>query len=389
MLETTAGERFAARLGLTLFDLLVAITVVVLLAVIGLTVAFGVQETVDEVAYMQLDERGVYEIWIASPEDPDNARQVTDTENGVYDYDVSDDGRYIAYSERDFQTGIAEIYRLDLRTGRVEQVTNCIMQDSDCSAPSFSPDGRYIAYQRVALNNQFSPVGIGAPRIWIVDLEQDQPQSFPLIEDSQVLGREAVWANNGERVAFYDFAGTQIIVYDLTASDDDAAQFYFVPTQMGVMGALSPDGTQLIYPEMGQMRGYLQLADLERNVSELLYDPNAAVDDQQTAWSPDGRYIVIGRRDLEEDATRGTQLYLLNTETSVISPLLIDRRYVHSFFSWSTDSTKLTMQRFQQLDDLGNFYNEGKLEVWTYDLETRQLVKIAEDARAPQWVMAN
>lgn len=384
MLHDNAAERLAARLGLTLFDLLVLLVVLALLSAIGLTAALGIRETVPKVAFMRADADGLQQLWIASIEDPQSAEQITQAPFGVYDYDVSDDGRYIAYSQRDMTTGVSEIYLLDRRSDRVTQVTNCVMQDADCTAPSFNPNGSLIAYERVLLNNEFSPVGIGVPRVWMIDLTQDPPATFALVENSQILGRSPQWSADGTRLAFYDYAATRIVVYNLTEEGDNV--FDFVPTQMGVMGSLSPDGTRMVYPQIGQMRGYLEMADLERDISSPLYDLDLSVDDQQTAWSPDGRYVVIGRRDLSENAARGTQLYLLDTADGVISPLLIDPRYTHGFFTWNADSSRLVMQRFQQLDDLGNPYNEGTLEVWTYNLETRQLTRIAEEARAPQWV---
>jgi Tol biopolymer transport system component len=382
MLHSNAGERLAERVGLTLFDLIVLVVVALLVTAIGLSAALGISDPVDRVAYLKLDDRGLYELWISTPGDEDSAEQITETQNGVYDYDVSDDGNYIAFTERDFQTGIAEIYLMTLATGQIEQITTCVMQDSDCSAPVFHPEGDFIAYERVSLNNELSPVGIGAPRIWLIDLTTgaSPPPTFPLVDDTQVLGRSAVWSANGERIAFYDFATSSIIVYDLTAGDDEA--FVLVPTRVGIMGSLSPDGTQLIYPVLNQNRGYLQLADLDSERTQILYEPGQEIDDQQTAWSPDGRYVAIGRR----AGQRATQLYALDTRTTTIAPLLTDNRYVHSFFSWNDSGERLVMQRFQQLDELGNFNNDGKLEVWTYELETRQLIKIAEDARSPQWV---
>lgn len=384
MLRSTTGDRLAARVGLTFFDLIVFAVIALLLTTIGLTVAFGMRAQVARVAYMQRGDDDVYQIWLANPEEPDSARKLTDTEYGVLDFDVSDDGDQIAYSHRDFETGVSEIHLIDLRTGRTQQVTSCVTQDADCYAPKFRPGGNVIAYERASMNSELSGVGIGAPRIWLLDLNQEPPTTFPLIEDTQVLGTAAFWSANGARIAFYDNNAGGIQVYDLTRQDDP---FNLVETRMGGgFGSLSPDGTQLIYPGLVQNRGHMQLANLEQGVTQPITAPDGRFDEQHSAWSPDGRYVAVGRRDLADQDMRGTQVYLLDTQTMRYTPLLVDKQYNHSAFEWSRDGSKLTMTRFQQLDDQGNVYSDGQLEVWTYDMQTGRLQQVASGALSPHWV---
>ncbi|MFW5748426.1 MAG: TolB family protein [Chloroflexota bacterium] len=386
MLQTNRVDRFTARFGLTAFDLLVISVIAVLVGVISVTAVFGIADPVERVAYLQLDDRRMYEVWIANPENLDDARQVTQTEFGVWDYDVSRDGRYIVYSERDFATGSAELYLIDLATDQTRQITTCRTQDADCYAPKFSPDGRYIAYERTALNSDLGGVGPGAPRIWLIDTTADPPTTFPLIDTGEGIGTGATWSANGERIAFYDNSLGGIVVYAVVPPDDDGEnRVDFIPSQTGLW-AIAPDGEAVIYPEVLQQRGYLQIYDLEADRSEIVTDPNAPVDDQYTAWSPDGQYVAIARRQLGENAARGAQIYLLDTTDNLVTPLLVDLRYTHGFFQWNVDSNRLTMHRFRQLDAEGNPYGQGTQEVWMYDLETRRLTRIAEQARNPLWL---
>ncbi len=384
MLKPTYREQIEARLRVSFFDFVVWSVILTLALLIALTAVLGIERVGLQVAFMKYDEAAlVYQIWTAPINNPDDAEQVTFLENGVFDFDTSPDGNFIAYSVQDFTTGNREIYLMDMRTKRVEQVTNCLMNDSDCSSPSYSPTGDLIAYTRRSFNSQLG-LGLGAPRIWVVDLRVDPPANYPLFEDSQILGHSPVWSWDGSRIAFYDDNAQGILVYHLNATDDTPLRF--VPTRMGVVGALSPDGTQMIYADMlispeGMARGYLQIADLENNNILSVTNPNDGYSYQSAVWSPDGNLIVFGR-----ETGRNTQVDLLNVRDFSITPLIEDERYNHSFLRWSPDGNLLVMQRFQRYDSNGQPLSNSTTEIWTYNLQTRELTRIAENSFFPRWL---
>lgn len=372
------------------FDLVVLVTTTLLVTVIGLLVTFGTPpERPLRVAYLQAEGQGLYNLWVADPTDLGSARQVTFTEYGVFDFDVSPDGRYIAYSERDFSTGVAEIMLYDLLTGNTRQLTNCVMQDADCTAPAFRPGQQMIAYERRELNTALG-TGVGANRIWLLELVGDPPGTYPLFDDSAVLGYGARWSADGTRIALYDNANGGILVYDFEASGDSA--IHYIPSDYGEVGAFSPDGRQMIFPEMvfdgRQARAHLQVANLDEGFFQVLTDPVEGTNDPMARWSPDGRYIAIARTYTDERYTRGAQIYLMNTSDGSVTPLIFDERYANGIFQWSPESDQLVIQRFPVLDEDGNVPTDasGTTEIWTYNLATGQLMKMAEDARNPRWV---
>jgi hypothetical protein len=71
---------------------------------------------------------------------------------------------------------------------------------------------------------------------------------------------------------------------------------------------------------------------------------------------------------------------LLDTGDGSITPLVVDEGYDSSFFEWNRSGDSLVFQRFPVLDD------SGTPEVWTYNLQTARLVKVAADAFHPRWV---
>lgn len=380
MLQTTRGERFAARLGVTLFDLLVYITVFVLVVFIGFTAAFGLTDVREKVIFLQMDERNVYELWIADPDDPAGAQPITRTEAGVWDFDVSADGRYVVYSMMDYSVGARDIFILNLQTGESIPITACAEGDADCYAPRFHPDGRLIAYERATMGSG-AAFGIGAPRIWLIDL--DLAQTAPLVEDAggMVLGTDAVWSDDGSHLAFYDNSAANIVVYRLA---DQSLRV--IQSGMGISGALSPDGAYLIYPEISINRGFLRLFETETNLIRDITDPGELADEQYAAWSPNGRYVAIGRR---AGDGRGTQIYLLDIWNFNVTPLLIDRQYNHSAFRWNAESNMLVMTRFRLLNDDGSLATDSTQEAWVYNVETRRLIRLSEPGQFvlnPQWI---
>ncbi|GAB4516716.1 MAG: hypothetical protein OHK0046_22520 [Anaerolineae bacterium] len=373
----------------TRFDFTVFSVVVALAATIGLTLLFfEPNEPAPQVAYLKLSESGFYEVWIASTDNPDGARQITETPYGVNDFDVSGDGRYIVYAERDFETGVSDLKLIDLQTDTISQLTNCVLQDADCSTPRFRPDGRMIAYERLERNTALG-TGIGSSRVWLLDLSSNPPTTYPMFDDAQFIGYGAEWSADGTHLALYDSANLGILVRDMTATEENTG-LYFVPTSYGVVGSLSPDGVQMVYPDLlidgTQSRGRIQLVELQTGLTQDLTPPGEGADDQQTAWSPDGRYIAIGRRYNDERYTRGAQVYLYDTTDDSIAPLIFDERYSNGLFTWSPDSTALALQRAQLLNDDGSVSTRNTTEVWTYNLETRQLTFIDDDAIRPLWI---
>lgn len=383
-----------AGLRLTLFDMLVLVTAVMLVGMIGLTMIITADgDSGPQIIYFQRDDSGRENLWVAYANNSGSARQLTSVDNPIMEFDVHPNGQQIVYALRDRDSGRAELFLLDIRTGNTSPLTSCATQDADCTAPVFRSDGELIAYQRVDFNTSLG-LGVSPARVWLLDLSQNPPSTYPVIEDSQVLGHSQVWSPDGSRLAFYDNNSGGIVVYNFEVDEADEADgenpIVFIPSTTGLTGSFSPDGDFMVFPELvfepdSPVRAHLQIADFEDNVFRVLSDPSEQVDDQQAVWGPTGEYIAIGR-DYAETDQPGTQIYLYDTEANTVDPLLVDSQYDHSFLRWSSDGGWLTMTRFQRFDQFGNYFTEGVLEVWTYNLETRRLHKIAENARMPEWI---
>ncbi|MBZ0283634.1 MAG: Ig-like domain-containing protein [Anaerolineae bacterium] len=327
-----------------------------------------------------------FNIWIADPADPSAAQQLTFSPSGIYDFSVSPDGGKIAFSERNSSTGTMDIKMLDLDTGGIEQLTNCA--DAECKTPVWRPDGQIIAYERIDYNSdmaQTSSLGASPTRIWLIDLSTRPATTRPMFSDSQILGYGIEWSADGQRISMFDYGSQGILVHDFR--DDSTV---VIPSKYGNPGELSPDGMRVVYPEIileeAQARSYLQLVDLNTNQTRPLTTQESRVDDDTSAWSPDGSFLVIGRRNLDDASTRGKQLYRMNPADGTAEPLLVDPLYYHGFFAFDPTGTQLVVQRFPDAVALNDPDNPGLPQIWTFDLNTQAVVKIAEDALLPRWV---
>jgi Tol biopolymer transport system component len=344
---------------------------------------FGFRVRSPRVAYLAPADSAPQNIWIVNPADSSSAEQVTFSLSGIFDYGVSPDGTQIAFSERNTNTGTSDIKLLDLTTGGLQQLTNC--QDSDCTTPVWRPDGRMIAYQRVDYNTDLGNVGVSPTRVWLLDLSTTPASTRPLFADTQMLGHSPQWSADGNRIMVFDIRSQGIVVYDFTT--DDIA---LIPSRYGSTGALSPDGTRLVFPELvfdgATARSNLQIADLTRQLFATLTAPEEPIDDDMAVWHPDGQRLAIARRYTDDRYTRGRQIYLLNPDDGSVEPLVVDANYANGFFSFDANGRQLVIQRFPELDASGQPNSSGQAEIWTYDLASGALTKVAVNGFFPRWV---
>lgn len=333
------------------------------------------------VAYLFPSDDVPQNIWIADPADPNAAEQVTFSPTGIYDFAVSPDGSKIAFAETN-TSGTNDIKLLDLETGSLEQLTNCI--DASCTAPVWRPDGNMIVYERVDFNSDLENVGVSPTRLWVLDLTTRPIETRPLFSDLQILGYSAQWSADGSKIALYDRSSVSILIYDFTQGSMVA-----VESTSGVSGALSPDGKVLVYPEMTSVEGqpfrtHLRLINFETNEQRYLSTPEQGFDDTYAVWRPDGEMLAVTRRD--ETFARGEQLYLVDPATGDAERLTDDPRYFNGYFSWDAVGAQLVIQRLPLFNENMQPDSSSRPEIWTLDLTDKTMTQVAINGFHPRWV---
>ena len=332
------------------------------------------------VAYLYPADGAPQNIWVVDPQNLDRARQLTNSPSGVYDFAVSPDGARIAFSERN-TSGTMDIKLIDLDSGALIQLTNC--QDSSCTTPVWRPDGGMIAYERVEHNSEFGEVGTSPARIWILDMSSLPPATRPLFDDLQILGVNAQWSADGSRIALFDRSSNAILVYDFTTGE-----IIGIPNTSGTSGALSPDGTRLVMSEVNFIEGEpvrvkMQIADLATNEIRDISSGDDPIDEKRAQWRPDGAALAVSRDDSRYYAS--TQIYLVDPDDGSSQPMTTDPLYANTFFWWNPSGTGLVIQRLPLLAS-GQTDPMVRPEIWVFDVETGEGIKVAENGFLPRWI---
>jgi Tol biopolymer transport system component len=339
------------------------------------------------IAYLSpADNSAPSNIWIANLVDPSDVRQITFSSTGITSFDVSPTGSQIVFAERNGSTGLSDIKMLDLETDALVQLTNCV--DNRCEHPRWSPSGTTIAYERIDFNSDSGNIGLplantglasSPSRIWLIHLTTEPPTNDLLFNDNQKLGYLPVWSADGNQIAVYDRSIPGVRIYDFVQNQEIS-----LPSLYGVPGFLSPDGAQLILPEVARddmgMNPHLQIITLSTQEITPLSTAADLVSEQVAAWRPDGQTLVIARRNLN-DQHRGDQLYLLDAATLQTQPLVMDADYVNEFFYWDPEGVRIIIQRVSRDE-----FETLAPEVWIYDTGTNELSLVATNAYNPRWI---
>lgn len=370
----------------------IAVVIIVCACLLGVAAAAWLMDPARQptrVAFLYPATGGTQNVWQADIDDPATPQQLTFSENGVFDFDFSPDGRWLAFAERS-GSGAVTLRLLDLATSRLTSLVDCVALKANCTTPVFSPDGKQLVYQRAeSLGGRY-----GLPRVWLVNMRSAQYDTIALIADKQVVGHSPVWSADSNTVAFYSADVTQpgILIYDFIPRGEDDIQLRFIPSSHGTMGTLAPNGTQLIFPELSrrgeQFFTHLRIADLRAKTFASFTDPQGPSDDVAAQWSPDGETVAFARRYTDERWTPGHQLYLkqLSAADDDLTAIAYEPSLTTSYFRWNGEGDQLVMQRFPLARDASNGDGPALPEIWVHDLAGGTSRKIAEDAFVPQWV---
>lgn len=291
------------------------------------------------------------DLWALPVDEAGEPQRLTNQPLGIYDYDVSADGTTIAFTALRDDQG-SDLRLLDLASGAVTDLVLC--PGEACLSPAYSPDGRWLAYQRHPLLPGLveGDVTPGPSQIRLLDLTggaADRP-----IGDAG--GRFPRWSPDG-RLSYLDTTRAAIAVHDLATG-----AVTYVPNASGDVGTWTPDGTavvfaELVFPEQsnnpdgtepatGTFYSYLVRVDVATNAVTPL-SGDGPLDDASPSLAPSGAWLAFGRKTLRDNQwTPGRQLWLMRPDGTEPYALTDDPLYNHSAFRWSPDGRTLAYMRF-------------------------------------------
>jgi len=207
--------------------------------------------------------------------DPSHWVQLTNFTDQSYDPSFSPDGRMLAFL-RGPTWGSGQVYVKLLPDGEPVQLTH---DESAKTATTFSPDGSRIAYGTSGTNWQ----------TWIVPALGGQPQLFL----SNATGLSWIDAHH---VMFSEIkSGVHLAVVTATESRSEQRDVYVPASEqhMAHASTLSPDHKWILVVEMGDGARMIQcqLVPFSSGAPRAVGPPDGACDG--AAWSPDGKWMYL------------------------------------------------------------------------------------------------
>jgi len=337
------------------------------------------------------------DLYIRSITDGGEPQHLTETTAGVLDYNLSADGIQIVYAAvRDDRGNDLRLY--DLLSGKDRLILEC-EPEVRCKAPSLSPDGIWLAYERESLSAGVGGVAVTArSRVWVVPVN-GEVEPTPMGPEEHITGNPG-WSPTGW-LTYYDTSLQAIALVEL-AENQQTSPFNYLPSSLGVAGAWSPDGHYMVYPEIvfpedapddfehtaGSVEGeplfYSHLYRVEA-ISGLVEDISPGeelmVEDASPVYSPDGNWIAYARRHLDPLRwTPGRQIWLMRADGSEARSLTDDSTKLHTSLAWSPDSKRLVFMRRNASD-----FSQPAEIVWL-DISEPQLRLLVEGGFLPRWI---
>lgn len=143
------------------------------------------------------------------------------------------DGHRVAFSG--MKGGFSDLYTADLETGTVDALTSDPASDLQ---PSWSPDGRLIAFATDRFSSSFSALTFGAYQLATIAAASRDIRLLGGVADAKNI--DPHWSADGTHVLFVSDGGGISDVYDLTVATGALARVTDVPSGVSGLTALSP-----------------------------------------------------------------------------------------------------------------------------------------------------
>ena len=222
-----------------------------------------------------------------------DARAITDAVRDTaedLDPSVSPDGKNVLFrAERHGRTGL---WLLEVASGAVRQLTQLANPDEYNGGAGWSPDGRAIAFTRVA---QDSGSGAWHSRIRILDVSSGAARDVRIDSTEKLQARDATWAPDGRRIGFVAASPANPFGGRLWVVDTSGGRAEPLSPDSGaaIMPAFAPDGKRVAFLARDSAnRWQVWVQDLTERGARARLTSHDDVASTRVRWTHDGSAIV-------------------------------------------------------------------------------------------------
>jgi ABC-type nickel/cobalt efflux system permease component RcnA/Tol biopolymer transport system component len=256
-----------------------------------------------------------------------------------------------------------------------EQVLALECPNAYCSDMAWSPDGRGILYSRLDFDLEINPANVQS--IWWLDLTTRE--TAPLFQDPLTPGFSPRWSPDGKQLSYVSINPLEINIYQMETGESQS-----IATQLGYSGVWSPDGESLLLIDMERREGLFLNKLYSYNLANqwltrLSVDLN--IDDAFPAWSPDGNWIALVRRERDQESPgNGSQVWIMRSDGTEPRQLTSAEEVQFGQPAWSPDGQYL-------LFDYRSVSSEGVISgIKILEVDTGKEIELASPGNRPAWL---
>jgi Tol biopolymer transport system component len=185
----------------------------------------------------------------------------------------------------DRDENLLELYVMDVESGETRQLTENASRDAD---PTWSPDGKRIVFVRA---DYWATENVETSHR-VIEADGSGEETLAQADQGVFLGSPS-WSPDGKQIAYTraSFAGQrlELTLHVMRSDGSNAMQI----ARQAAQPAWSPDGKHIAFVSIAdQQFGEIYVADANgRNATRLTTSKKA--NDTAPAWSPDGKQIIF------------------------------------------------------------------------------------------------
>ncbi len=317
------------------------------------------------VIYLLEDEDNIKQLLITNIKKNDPVA-LNEGSNSVVDFSLSPDESRVAYV---VQTADMEnkIWLVNIDGTQNEKISEC--ENAICSGLVWSPDGSSVAYEHIGLSGDNAT---GLPTLWWIDLNTGVDK--PLFQESQLPAANPRWSPDGKWISYA--TSESVRLYNLENGESRT-----IHSLLGTSANWSADGERVLFRDViiqdnqfiTQLFIYELSSETITNIS-----PDIGFENILAAWSPDGEWIAVVRRDLS--VPRGDQVWVMRADGSEARAVTNTPAVLHGSLNWSPDGSYILYDLYV----LDSFPLESGLQV--VDVESGEITDLEIKGYNPKWI---